>query len=71
MGWQVYAVLILLVAIVWGIRGAVRWWNLPDTLAARLERQKRRQDCGIFGRRCRPKAEVIEIHQPPEDRSHE
>lgn len=68
---QAIIILVLLVLIAWGIRGAVRWWHLPEVEAARLERQKRRQECGLFGRRCRPKAKVIEIHTPPEDRSHE
>jgi len=50
---------IVAVAIIWGIRGIVRWWNLPAVVEARAKRvearRKWRAEHGLFGWRRRKK----------------
>jgi hypothetical protein len=57
---SLYVGLGLLALLAWGIRGAIRWWNLPAVAAARasraIERQRQRterlkirRERGLFG----------------------
>jgi hypothetical protein len=61
---SLYVGLGLLALLAWGIRGAIRWWNLPQVAAARasraIERQRQRterlrirRERGLFGFRRR------------------